>query len=234
MRLSDVTLVLATKDEARNIRVFLDSVPKDLSLVAVDASRDETPDLIERLRPRKTLVVREPGTVTQARQRGAEIARTRWLLFSDADVAFAEDYFDRLTGLDEAGVHYGPKLSRDRFQPYYRRMARGQWLCHSCGIPAASGSNLVVDRGALFSVGGFDLSLSCNEDSELVWRIKRAGFPIRFHQDLVVYAIDHRRILRGRLDKTLHSICRCTLLYTGLMPRRLRGLDWGYWQNRDP
>jgi hypothetical protein len=51
---------------------------------------------------------------------------------------------------------------------------------------------------------------------------------------LVVYAIDHRRIEGARAAKTLHSIARCLLLYTGLMPEDWRRLDWGYWKNRNP
>jgi GT2 family glycosyltransferase len=232
VKLSDITLVLATRDEARNIGAFLDSIPRELSLVVVDASRDETPELIERLRPERTLVLREPGNVTEARQRGFEVARSDWLLFSDADVVFAPDYFERLAALDEPAVYYGPKLSRDRFRAYYRRFAWGQELCQALGIPAASGSNLLVPRQALRAVGGFDLRLNCNEDSELVWRIRRAGFATRYRPDLIVYATDHRRIERRRLQKTWHSIMRCLLLYSGLMPDDWRRLDWGYWRDR--
>lgn len=233
MRIADLTLILPTRDEAHNISAFLASVPADVRLIVVDASRDETPDLIEKLRPDNTLVLREPATVTEARQRGAELAKTDWLLFSDADVVFAPDYFDRLTRLEGHAVYYGPKLSRERYRGYYRWIAKGQAISHSIGIPAASGSNLLVPRSALAAVGGFDLRLNCNEDSELVWRIKRAGFRVRFLPDLEVYAIDHRRIERGRTRKTLHSLARCALLYTNLMPHKLRSLDWGYWQNRN-
>ncbi|WP_295399391.1 glycosyltransferase [uncultured Thiocystis sp.] len=76
MQLSDITLVLATRDEASNIAAFLRSIPEEFQLVVVDASRDETPELIEQLRPARSLVLREPGNVTEARQRGAEVART--------------------------------------------------------------------------------------------------------------------------------------------------------------
>lgn len=233
MQLSELTLILPTRDEARNIAAFLGSVPPEPRLVVVDASRDDTPERIEALRPANTLVLREPGSVAHARQRGAEIARTRWLLFSDADLVFAPDYFERLTRLGGAAVYYGPKLSRDRFRRYYRGFARAQALSHALGWPAASGSNLLVAREAWSAVGGFDLQLNCNEDSELVWRIGRAGYGVCFLPDLVVYAIDHRRIENGRTAKTLHSLARCVLLYTDLMPRRYRGLDWGYWQKRN-
>lgn len=230
---ADITLILPTRDEAHNIRQFLASVPAQIRLIVVDASRDETPDLIETLRPERTLVMREPGSVTQARQRGADLARTEWLLFSDADILFPPGYFEKLAGVSESAVYYGPKLSTDRFRAYYNRVARAQALSHACGVPAASGSNLLIRRDALACVGGFDLRLTCNEDSEVVWRLRRAGFRVSFRKDLAVHATDHRRIQSSRLRKTLHSITRCILLYTNLMPVKYRTYDWGYWQHRD-
>jgi len=228
-----MTLVLATRDEVHNIGTFLESIPPGIRLIVVDASHDQTPDLIERLRPHNSLVLREPGTVTQARQRGAEIAETPWLLFSNADIVFPPGYFEKLDGLTSQAVYYGSKLSRNRYRRYYGWIAAGQALCQLGGIPATSGSNLLIPRAVLSAVGGFDLGLNCNEDSEVVWRIRRAGFRVRFCRDLVVYATDHRRIERGRIGKTLHSVTRCALLYTDLMPRSLRSSDWGYWQNRN-
>lgn len=233
MQPTEITLILPTRDEAHNIGAFLASLPAELRLIVVDASRDGTPDLIERLRPARTLVLREPGSVTQARQRGAEVARTDWLLFSDADIVFPPDYFSRLPRLAGSDVYYGPKLSTDRFRGYYERFAMAQSIAHACGIPAASGSNLLIRRAALSAVGGFDLALTCNEDSEVVWRLARARFRVSFRSDLVVHATDHRRIVGGRWRKTLHSVTRCALLYSHLMPKRYRTHDWGYWQHRD-
>jgi hypothetical protein len=66
-----------------------------------------------------------------------------------------------------------------------------------------------------------------------VWRLKRNGNRCHFEPDLVVWATDHRRLERGRLRKTAHSLLRCTLLYTGLMPNRWRKRDWGYWDDVD-
>jgi GT2 family glycosyltransferase len=148
-------------------------------------------------------------------------------------VVFSHEYFQHLISLENGAVYYGPKLSQDRYRRYYRWFAAGQHLSHACGIPAASGSNMLLPRSVLAAVGGFDLQLNCNEDSELIWRIKRAGFPVNFRNDLIVYATDHRRIERGRTIETLHSIARCLLLYTDLLPPNLRGLDWGYWQDRN-
>ena len=183
-------------------------------------------------RPERTRVVCEPSNIVEARQIGARLAETEWLLFTDADVVFAPDYGECLEAHEDSercDVLYGIKLSRDRYRRYYRRFSWGQGMSHRLGIPAASGSNLLIRREAFWASGGFDLDLSVNEDSEIAWRLKREGCQVCFGADLVVYARDHRRLEQGTLRKTLHSVLRCVLLYSGLMPKRWRARDWGYW-----
>ncbi len=233
MKLDDFTVVVPTRNEIRNLPAFLDSLPDAIPLIVVDDSDDATPDVVEFLRPERSLVLRYPGSVTQARQWGAEAAATPWLIFTDADVVFAPDYFDRLLTWRGYDALYGPKLSADEFIYYYRWFGWGQRVAHTLGVPAASGSNLLLKRQVFEAVGGFDLALTCNEDSELAWRIKRQGHRIGFAASLVVYARDHRRLHRGVMRKTLHSIVRCTLLYLNLLPSRLRSHDWGYWPSSE-
>jgi glycosyltransferase involved in cell wall biosynthesis len=231
MKPEDITLIVPTRDEQDNIITFLNSLPDWLSLIVVDASQDATAEMIISHRPERSLLLRDPGNVSQARQVGAIAARTPWLLYSDADVEFAPDYFERLLHYRGYDVVYGPKLSKDEFAATYRWVTRGQQLLHWLGVPAASGSNLLISRHALFVVGGFDTTLACNEDSELVWRARRRGYPVAFAPDLVVYARDHRRLQQGRTRKILHSIVRCLLLFSNLMPARWRRCDWGYWSH---
>jgi glycosyltransferase involved in cell wall biosynthesis len=231
MRLDQITVIVPTRNEEKNIAAFCQSLPPDVWLIVVDASEDATPELVRRFRSERTRVVCERSNVVEARQIGAHLAKTEWLLFSDADVAFAPDYGARLEANDGAAgcdVIYGTKLSLDRYRGYYRRFRWGQGLSHCLGIPAASGSNLLSRREVFWAVGGFDLDLTVNEDSEIAWRIKRAGFRVCFCPELVVYARDHRRLERGALRKDLHSVVRCLLLYSGLMPRRGRGAEWGF------
>lgn len=229
----DITVILPTQNESHNIGRFLGSVPDGVSLIVVDASDDSTPDIVTSVRPDYTMVIRHPGTVTEARRIGADAAATQWLLFTDADVVFPRDYFGKLGVLDGYDLIYGPKLSPDHFRRYYRWFAYGQSLIDRLGVPAASGSNCAVSKEAYLISGGFDTDLTCNEDSELAWRVKRCGFSTRFSMDLAVYATDHRRLKMGMIRKTLHSVTRCTALYFGLIPRKWRGNDWGYWPRND-
>lgn len=243
----DLTIVVPTRNESANIARFLASLPETIRLIVVDKSTDGTPELVERLRPFNTTLLHCPGTLTDARQLGAEAALTRWLLFTDADVAFDAAYFARAAELARGAngtrpaarrgsfrsrprhVLFGPKLSADAYRRYYRSFAAGQRALDLVRIPAASGSNMIVSADAFEAVGGFDTRLTCNEDSELVWRIARARFGWVFDPGLIVWAFDHRRLRRGRLLKTAHTLLRCTALYLDLVPDRYRSRDWGYW-----
>lgn len=231
---AEITVILPTRNEAHNVPFFLRSLPADIPLIVVDASDDETAVTVQHNRPFNTCVIRHPGNVTAARQVGAAAATTPWLLFSDADVLFAPDYFANVAAYLDADAVYGPKLSLDAYANYYRWVGRGQQFFHRLGIPAASGSNLLMRRQVFAAVGGFDLALTVNEDSEIAWRVKRRGYQIAFAPDLVVYACDQRRLQHGRFRKTAHTLLRCALLYTGLMPARWRSSDWGYWADRTP
>jgi glycosyltransferase involved in cell wall biosynthesis len=231
MKLTDITVIVPTRNEAHNIGMFLDSLPGEVNLVVVDASDDATPKIIRELRPRRTIVFEEPGTITRARQLGAHLSATTWLVFADADVSFHAQYFERLRRHDGWDAIYGPKQSQREFTHYYRWFAYGQQASHWLGVPAASGSNLALRRQVLNAVGGFDPELVCNEDSELIWRVKRAGFAVNYDPELIVYAHDHRRLYRGLWRKSVHSMVRCALLFCNAMPSRWRASDWGYWSH---
>jgi len=234
--LARCSVVVPTRNEAENLPRLLASLPAAVELVLSDASTDGTGALALRLRPEGTRVVPGPGSIGAARQRGAEVATRDLLLFTDADVAFAPDYFARLATYPAWDALHGPKLSRDAYAGYYALVARAQGLAHRLvGIAGASGSNLLIRRAVLDAVGGFRPELPCSEDSELMFRVARRAYRVRFAPDLIVYAQDHRRLRRGLVQKSLHSLSRNVLLYClcsrPRLPRLLEG-DWGYWAHR--
>lgn len=238
MQIEDLTIIVPTRNERHNIRAFLASLPDEAHLIMVDASDDETPQLAREIRPRRTLILQQPCNVVTARQIGAQSASTPWLLFTDADVIFSLTYFSDLARLDVSdprlGLIYGAKKASDRFVAYHTWFTRAQGAFAVLRIPAATGSNLLISQKAFRDVGGFDLSLTCNEDSEIAWRIQRRGYRTMFAPSLVVYARDHRRLERGVMRKVAHSSLRCFLLYFNLLPSRWRGRDWGYWSDASP
>ncbi len=232
----DVTVVVPTMNEADNIERFLDSVPNALPLVVVDSSDDATPEIIESIRP-DARVVRAKANIPVARQLGAEAAETDWLLFTDADVILASDYLDRLGRVplqENLGGVVGAKATVDGYTIYHRWFIRGQAALSVLGIPAASGSNMLVRRNALLGVGGFDARLSVNEDTEVMFRIKKAGWTVGFDPGLSVLSFDHRRLELGLARKVAHGAVRNTALWVGVLEDEVRRSDWGYWKSQTP
>lgn len=230
MNIRDITVIVPTKNEETNILPFLHSVPQPIQLIVVDASTDATPEIILKTRPHNTTVIRKNTNIPVARQIGAEEAKTSWLLFTDSDVSFADDYFKLLEKKVYLDGFYGAKLSRDEYRDYYERFTEWQEIFDAAGIPAVSGSNMAVRKKVLMEVGGFDPDLSVNEDTEIGFRMSKRGYLMNFDPELIVYAHDHRRLKKGRLQKTLHSMARSSLLYLELMPEAWKKDDWGYWK----
>jgi glycosyltransferase involved in cell wall biosynthesis len=230
-----------TKNERQNLPRLIASLPPDVELIICDASDDGTADEALALRPMNTQVVEAPGTIAAARQLGAELSQSGLLVFSDADVVFAPDYFERLAEqYDRQPIDAicGPKLSRDGYARYYRLVAAAQRVTSTLfGIAGASGSNMVISRAAFCRLGGFRLDLRCNEDTELFLRAGRLGMAVAYDDGLVVWATDHRRLRRGLVWKSVHSLVRNTLLYLVCKRPRLPRLlekDWGYWDTAGP
>ncbi|HEX8384997.1 MAG TPA: glycosyltransferase family 2 protein [Rubricoccaceae bacterium] len=220
MRLEDLTVVVPTKNEAANVGPFLASLDPRVALVVVDASTDDTRVRIAALRPERTAVLEDPGNIPEARQLGLETATTEWVLFTDADMSFGADYWaawERLRLGERVGAVQGAKLSADReYRFYYRLFSFGIRAASWLTVPAGSGSNMVFRRSALLAVGGFDASLTANEDIYALWTVRRAGWRVPYAGGLKVYERDHRRLRQGRARKTLHSWARSAMLMTGL------------------
>lgn len=237
MQLSDLTIIVPTKNESNNIVNFLDSIDKAVKLIVVDASSDDTRTLIAQHRPQNTTVIFEKSNIPAARQKGAEIAQTTWILFTDADMVFDKGYFkawEKLALGDGIGGVVGGKYSIDnKYKTYYKLFSAGIRLATFWGIMAGSGSNMLFRREALLNSGGFDLKLSASEDTEMLWRVKKNGWKIIYHHPFKVYERDHRRLdEQGILGKTLYAWARSLMLFTGIGRESVRKSDWGYWKNR--
>lgn len=232
-----LSVIVPSKNERANLPKLLASLPPDVELLLCDASDDDTGLLAVTLRPRRTRVLPALGTIAAARQVGAELSRGEILLFSDADVAFAPRYFAHLKQRfqePDLDAICGPKLSRDAYAAYYRSVAAAQRVAYGLfGIAGASGSNMAIRRSAFEALGGFRLDLRCNEDTELFLRAGRRGHRVAYDDELVVWATDHRRLERGLVRKSAHSLIRNALLYLlcgrPRLPRLLES-DWGYWR----
>jgi len=227
-----ISVIVPTRNERRNIGAFLQSLHPAVELIVVDASDDDTTTLIMQLRPHRTVVIRSPAHIAGARQIGADAAHGQWLIFSDADVRFEHGYWKRFAALNIADAFYGPKHATGTYQRYSQFFNAAQRVIHRLGIPAASGSNMGLRRAVLERVGGVRTDLPVNEDTELMMRVRRRGFHVAYERSLAVRSLDDRRLDRGVARKLFHSLVRNLLLFINLylpLPQRWLRHDWGYW-----
>ncbi|KAA3609996.1 MAG: glycosyltransferase [Calditrichaeota bacterium] len=232
MNLKELTVIIPTKNEEKNIISFLDSLPKHLKLLVVDSSTDRTRELIQIQRPQNTEVFFEECNIPRARQIGADNASTEWLLYSDCDMIFDKMYFENLEKMEireKLGEIMGGKHSLKKYKWYYRFYSFNMMFFSWFTIPVGSGSNMILRKKALQQIGGFDFSLSHSEDSDILWRIRKAGWKIKFNRNLKVYETDHRRLDAGMFKKFWHGGLRAFFLITGINKKSVQSSDWGYW-----
>ena len=235
MDLNNLTVIIPTKNEERNILTFLDSLPHHIKLIVVDSSSDRTRELINIRRPHNTEILFEECNIAKARQIGSDATATEWLLFSDADMIFDKNYFvilEKINPPENSGAIMGAKLSRDKYRWYYILYSLSMMFLSWINIPIGSGSNMIIRKSALQAAGGFDVHLSVSEDSDILWRIRKSGKKVLYSNSLKVYESDHRRLEQGVFRKYMQSTLRLIFLMFGLR-RNLQKSDWGYWQDTD-
>ncbi len=232
MDLKQITVIVPVKNEEKNIIAFLKSLPPFIRLIVVDSGSDRTRSLIRLTRPYNTEIIVKDCSIPVARQTGAEAAAGRWLLFTDADIRFDDDYFDNLSRWlpdSRCGAVMGAKLSMGKYRRYYRCYSLAMGLGALFRIPLGSGSNMLIRKQALIDAGGFDPRLTVNEDTYIFWQIQKAGWKVRYNGRLKVYETDHRRLDKGMVRKYTHSVSRIFRLYSGMGKERVFKSDDGYW-----
>jgi glycosyltransferase involved in cell wall biosynthesis len=93
MNLSEkITIVIPSKNEENYIAHLLDNLITQevgfTKIIVADCSTDKTRSVIDLYRPRLNIEVIEGGPVSFAKNRGASLVTTPYILFIDADVRF--------------------------------------------------------------------------------------------------------------------------------------------------
>jgi GT2 family glycosyltransferase len=226
MSQKSVSIIIPTRDRKESLREALESLsglsyPRDQWEVIVvdDGSVDGTDRLMGELQSRLSLPLhyhkRERRGLSSAKNFGIKQARGQILVFTDDDCILEKDWLNKLlTAFDspEVGVAGGPD-----------QMPRsGSFLAGCVDYSVTSfvgtggvregramrvaqyyprGCNTAVRKSVIEEVGGFDESLIPGEDIELVYRIKQAGYGIRYVPDAFVW---HKR--RGSVKGFVRQI----------------------------
>jgi glycosyltransferase involved in cell wall biosynthesis len=185
----DVSVVIPARNEERYIRAALASVAAQtwpvalLEAVVVDnGSTDATREVVQAFmagEPHLAMrLVDEPvHGVARAKNRGASVARGRWLLFLDADSRMAPHLVERLVARSRQGYRAGSVRvvadSQDVLdRAFFGLIEFGKVLF---GLRAQM---FYCERELFMQCGGFDVHLQLAEDLEFLVRLQRAGVPV--------------------------------------------------------
>jgi len=225
----DVSVVLPTRNRSGLMTMTLRGVLRqrdvNLEVIVVDeASTDDTPDVLAGVGDARVRVIRHdtPRGVSAARNHGAAEARGQWVAFIDDDDLWAPDKLGRqLQAANAAGrdwAYTGSVSIADRCRIVHGRPPLSPEevvaaLPRRNAIPGG-GSNVVVHRPTLLSVGPFDTRLRNTEDWEMWLRLARKGPPACVCSPLMAYrvhgtnaSLDIAEIIRGtRLIEQMHHV----------------------------
>lgn len=188
--LAGVTVVVPVgPDDALSprLRSQLAALPSQVRIVHADAVVPASTDTPEAVRnsPRWQVVSAPRGRASQ-QNAGARGAHGAWLWFLHADCELTLDSVPALAGFINVHRERGGDVLGffdlrflDDGPALMRLNAAGAWMrSHWFGLPFGD-QGLLIPRRTFERVGGFDPTLACGEDHDLVWRLRRAGVPLR-------------------------------------------------------
>jgi len=221
-QLPRVSIIIPVKDRADDLRTCLTSLssldyPSDRLeiLVVDDGSRDATPEVARELGARLIASGAVGGGPALARNKGAMVASGEILAFIDSDCSAAEDWLaDLIPAFNDEklaavggwvdGMHQGSALDRYEAVMSSLNLGRREMAGGAGGdtfyLPSC---NLLLRRDAFIAAGGFRTELQVGEDVDLTWRLRDAGWTIRYLPCGTVYHAHRSRLwqfMKRRFD----------------------------------
>jgi len=197
--LPSVSIVIPVKDRADDLRSCLESLqvldyPEDKFQVVVvdDGSSDPTPEVAREF----GAILVESGAIgggpALARNKGAAVATGEILAFIDSDCTASTDWLADLVpvfcdakiaavGGWVDGMHHGSALDRYEAVMSSLNLGRREMVGGAGGdtfyLPSC---NLLMRKAAFTAAGGFRAEMQVGEDVDLTWRLRDAGWIIRY------------------------------------------------------
>jgi mycofactocin glycosyltransferase len=197
-RPEDLAVVIPVLDDADGLRRTLASLGPAGEIgevVVVDDGSADPAALRHAAGPATTILRNDtPQGPGDARQRGWQATDKRFVAFVDAEVEPEPGCIEALLAYfaDPSVGAVAPRIvarpgsapsSLERFESVRSPLDLGPTAAPvrpASRVPYVPTALLLVRRAALTSVGGFEAGLRVGEDVDLVWRIHRAGWRVRY------------------------------------------------------
>lgn len=188
----EITIVVPCKNEEKYICWLLSHLKRQKGIDGVriyiaDCSTDNTPTVIENNKADLDVVVIEGGPVSVAKNNGASLVTTPYILFIDADVRFFSDtvIYDTLQQMKEEDLHliglsikcydndWRAQLGFSIFNVVNKILSK--W------IPFAVGAYALTRRDKFYEHGAFPCKYPTSEDFHLSRKYDPKKFKIAKH-----------------------------------------------------
>jgi GT2 family glycosyltransferase len=216
-----VSVVVPTHNRAGRLATSLNAVarqdypPDALEVIVVaDGCTDDTAGAFAAWRPpfAARLIQQAASGPAAARNRGAAVARGRYLIFLDDDIVASPGLVGahlQAHGGEGGQVVIGYLPARVGGTDFFSIALRGWWDAmfqamwkpgHRFTFRDLLSGNFSLERGLFEAVGGFETGLRCHEDYELGLRLIETGARFRFAPQAVGFH-DDRTDLAGALER---------------------------------
>lgn len=187
------TVIIPCKNEQETIAKLLSGISKQTlqpaRIIIADAqSIDNTPKIIESYQKRigmRNLQKIEGGKVAYGRNKGAELADTKYLVFIDADMELKDKNLFKKTielmeakGYEMATTNIRCNSDNVVSDLVYILNNIGQKLAKAINSPFSTGAYMCITKEKFKELGGFDEELEFCEDYWLSKQIKKQKFGI--------------------------------------------------------
>jgi mycofactocin glycosyltransferase len=196
-----VSFVVPIRDGARWLRQLIAALAPEGEVIVVDDGSRDGSGAIARAEGARVMPNRGRPGPSGARNTGLAAARTELVAFVDSDIRPRPGWPAHLVPLfaDSRIAVVAPRVTSAAGPSLVERYERSSSPLDLGAHPGLVGPGrrltylpsaaLVARRAALLEVGGFDEDLRIGEDVDLVWRLIKRGWTVRYAPESVV---EHR------------------------------------------
>jgi cellulose synthase/poly-beta-1,6-N-acetylglucosamine synthase-like glycosyltransferase len=179
-----ISFIIPMHNEEKSIAQCLDAIiserARDDEIIVVDnGSTDHSIAIVKEFS--EVTLLHKPGVkVAALRNAGARVARGDFLAFIDADCVVCKGYRSNLlAAFKESGVGAsGSKVNLPKNPHWIEKAWYSQKRDTAAEVNYINSGNFAVRKKIFDEIGGFDETLTTGEDSELCWRLNRAGHKV--------------------------------------------------------
>lgn len=180
----NISFIIPLYNEETTIRLCLESIVEQMctgdEIIVVDnGSTDNSVNHVISF-PDITILDKPKVTIAAVRNSGAMIAKSDILAFIDADCVLSRHWRDEVVRFlrDERISATGSRVDIPADAVWIERVWYSQRDNTCSRVSYINSGNFVVRKSVFDKVGGFSEALITGEDSELGWRINKAGHSI--------------------------------------------------------